>query len=310
MNEIFGIDMASTDFLSFNLEAGRSRCFNKKQDILRYLKKLPEGAILALESTGGYGKLLADLAVERGFTVYMLQPLWIKRFRESDSGLNKTDAIDAEVIAEYVRWQLTRPRKCKLHPYKPLPEFEAKLQKLARVREGLVGKAASVRLQLLGLGDSLESVQATLSGLRKRVAEVDAEIEQMLDSAQDAKVLETIPGVKAVTISTLPCLRTIPFKNKYALDSYVGLDLVANESGKRTGRRKLSKQGDKRARHALYMAALSATRSHAWKAYYEQLLFEKKLKKVQALVALSRKILHTIYGVYTTQKPFTAPQRG
>lgn len=304
MDLIYGIDIASEAFVVYNEDRGCFDCVNKMKPIAAFLKTIPEGAIIALEATGGYGKLLADTAVEKGFTVYMLQPVRIKRFRQAGPERSKNDKADALEIHEYVAAFGRR-----LHPYQPLPEFEAKLRKLTRVRDGLVSKISSIRLLLGSLGEDRKSVDKLLSGLVRKAEELMDEIEGMISKAEDAKVLTSITGVGPCTIAALlPILRTIPFKGKYSLDKFVGMDLVMNESGKFKGKRRISKQGDKRVRKALYMAAMSAATSKVWKPYYEWMIETKKLKKIPALVALARKILHTIYGVYRTQKAFVAPK--
>ena len=303
MDLIYGIDIASESFVVFNNDLGCFDCDNKKKPIAAFLKTLPEGAVLAVEATGGYAKELADMAWAKGFTVYMLQPAKVKSFRKAGPERSKSDKIDAKEIHEYIESFSKR-----LHPYRPLPAFEAKLRKLARVRDGLARKAASIRVQLRSLGNDPKGIEAVVSGLVRKIVQLTAEIEAMLASAEDAHVLHTIPSVKTCTIAALlPILRSIPFKDKYALDSYVGMDLVMNESGRFRGERRISKQGDKYARKALYMAAMSATISKVWKPYYKRLIEVKKLKKIKALVALARKILHTIYGVYRTQTRFVAP---
>jgi len=303
MDLFYGIDIASESFVVFNEERGCFDCLNNKKQIAALLKTLPEGAVLAVEATGGYAKPLADAACAKGFTVYMLQPARVKNFRKSGPHRSKTDKIDAEEIHEYVKVFEKR-----LHPYKPMPELEAEMRKLTHVRDGLVSKTASIRLQLRSLGNDRRSVEAAVSGLVRESEKIFAKLEEMLASAEDAEVLFSIPSVKTCTIAAvLPILRTIPFKDKCAFASYLGMDLVVNESGKFKGKSRLSKQGDKHARKALFMAAMSASTSKIWKPYYTQLLEVKKLKKKQALIALARKLLYTIFGVFRTQKKFVAP---
>lgn len=262
MNLFFGIDMASKSFVAHNLDKGLTDWQNQAGSIRKFLKGLPAGATIALESTGGYGKLLAEMACEAGFTVYMVQPAKIKRFREAGPDKGKSDKIDAMAISHYIETYHQR-----LHPYSPLPTFEARLRRLARTRDGIVRKLASLRKQLASLGDSPQAIKRTVAGLAQRVDELTKEIEGMLAEAPDAKLLATIPGVKTCMISAvLPILRTIPFKDKYALDSFAGMDLRVNESGKFKGKRRMSKQGDKHLRRAAFMAALAGTRSKAWGA--------------------------------------------
>ena len=57
-------------------------------------------------------------------------------------------------------------------------------------------------------------------------------------------------------------------------------------------------------RSALYMPALVAVRHEPGiKAYYEHLLANDK-KKLQAIVAVMRKLLHAAYGMFRHDKPF------
>ena len=301
MERILGIDMASGEYVTFNEEGLYETVLNTKGAIRAHLKSLPKGTVLGMESTGGYQKLLADMAFEAGFIVFVVQPAKVKRFRSSAPDLRgKTDRIDARAIHDYVKTYRDR-----LHPYEPLPKFEAELRKLSRTRDALVRKMTSIRTQLASLGDSPKRIEMTLFGLKKRVAELEVKIAEMLAQAPEAAVLRTIPGVKACVISAvLPALRTKAFKDKYSLDSYAGMDLRPWESGKLKGRRHITKEGDKYIRRAMYMAAMSGVRSKAWSAYYKSLLEDKKLRKIQALNVLARKILHTVFGVYRTQLPF------
>jgi transposase len=301
MDLFFGIDIASKSFVSFNEDQGFTTWENATQSVNLFLKRLPQGAMLAIESTGGYSKLLANRAYEAGFTVYIVQPAKVKRFREGAPDVRgKSDRIDARAIYDYVLFY-----KKRLHAYQPLPKFEAQLRRLARIRDALSRKLASLRTQLRGLGDSPKEIEATLAGLRRRVEVLTKQTQDLIASAADAKVLSTIPCVKTALIAAvLPALRTIPFKSKYSLDNYAGIDLKPNESGKFKGRNRMSKEGDRHLRRAVFMAGLSGTRAKVWKPYYDKLVNEKKLEKVEAINVLGRKILHTAFGVYRSQARF------
>ena len=300
IREIVGVDVASKELVAYREDGAWVTVPNQKREISGFLKDLPKGAIVALEATGGYGHLLAELACKKGFTVYMLQPGKVKHFCNSSPSRGKTDKLDARDIAEYVRTFETR-----LHPYTLLPKFEARLRKLCRTKEALADKLASLRLQLRSLGDKPQEIKKTLAGLEKRVVGLNADINTMLASAEDAKVLFKIPGVKANLIgAVLPALRTIKFKNKYALDSYAGIDLKPNESGKFKGKRRISHQGDPHLRRAVYMAGFAGTTSKVWKPYYQELIKQKKLAPIAAINALGRKILHTVFGVFRSQTEF------
>lgn len=295
-----GVDVASKSHVAYSEQGGFAKLANNKREISRFLASLPAGSTIAMESTGGYGLLLAEMACRAGFVVHVLPPGRVRHFCRSSPSRGKTDRIDARDIEAYARAFSGR-----LKPYQPLPGFERRLRTLVRKKEAIADKLASLRLMLRSLGDSAAEVRATLAGLEKRKRSLEQEIRGMLAQEEDARRLMAIPCVKESLVAcVLPALRTIPFEGKYALDSYAGIDLKANESGRFKGRRRISHQGDAHLRRAVYLAGLSGASSKLWRPYYRRLTEEKRLKPVQAVNALGRKILHTVYGVYTSQKPF------
>ena len=87
--------------------------------------------------------------------------------------------------------------------------------------------------------------------------------------------------------------------------AYAGLDPREYSSG--TSLRKytrISKVGNAHLRRALYMPALVASRVEPHlRGFYEHLLARGKSKR-QALVAVARKLLHAIYGMFRSQRPY------
>ena len=70
---------------------------------------------------------------------------------------------------------------------------------------------------------------------------------------------------------------------------------------------RISKAGNKYLRSALYMPALSASRTEQnVKAYYQHLIEQRHLKKIQAVCAVMRKFLHAIHGMLSNQTDFDA----
>ncbi len=53
---------------------------NSRSGIVGWLKRLPAGSVIAMEATGGYQELLARLAHERGFVVYVLNPTHVHHY--------------------------------------------------------------------------------------------------------------------------------------------------------------------------------------------------------------------------------------
>jgi transposase len=87
--------------------------------------------------------------------------------------------------------------------------------------------------------------------------------------------------------------------------AHSGLDPVHRDSGSSVHKPShISRAGNRHLRRALYMPALSAVR---WdphlKAFYE-LLQARHKSKLQALIAVARKMLHAIHGIFRSQTPY------
>jgi transposase len=85
-----------------------------------------------------------------------------------------------------------------------------------------------------------------------------------------------------------------------------GLDPRQATSGTSVNKKpRLSKAGNRYLRQALFMPALSAVRHEPHvQAYYRHLIEDRGLKKLQAICAVMRKLLHAIHGMLKTRKPF------
>ena len=78
----------------------------------------------------------------------------------------------------------------------------------------------------------------------------------------------------------------------------IGLDVRVRDSGKSSGRRKLTKKGDGEVRRLLFNAARAAARKGSWANYYQQLL-NRGFSTTAAYVAVSRKLVKVIFALLT-----------
>ena len=143
--------------------------------------------------------------------------------------------------------------------------------------------------------------------LRRRLRDLDRDIERTLGDHEVGTLLTTIDGVGPTTAARLIAeLGDISaFRNAAAVAAYVGVVPGLRQSGKRqTTRAGLAPHGNARLRAKLWMPTLTAVRKNAWlRAYYEGLRARGKLPKV-ALVAAMRKLLIAVHYVATNRKPF------
>jgi len=84
-----------------------------------------------------------------------------------------------------------------------------------------------------------------------------------------------------------------------------GLDPREHNSGSSVHKKpRISKAGNAHLRHSLYMPALVAVRHDPYLGgFYQHLLAEGKLK-MQALVAVMRKLLHALHAMFKTHQPY------
>jgi transposase len=143
--------------------------------------------------------------------------------------------------------------------------------------------------------------------LRRRLRDLERDIEHRLDDHEVGTLLTTIDGIGPQTAARLVATfgDFSGVRSGAALACYVGAIPGLRQSGKRTSpRARLTSLGNAHLRAKLWMPVLVAVRYNPWlRAYYDRLIARGKLPKV-ALVAAMRKLLHAIYSVATHRRPF------
>jgi transposase len=146
-----------------------------------------------------------------------------------------------------------------------------------------------------------------LDVLRRRLHELDRDIEGKLREHEVGRLLTTIDGIGPHTAACVIAEVGDPahFPTPSALAAYVGTIPGLHQSGKRTSNRAgLTPLGNARLRAALWMPTLTAVRFNPWlRAHYQRLRARGKLPKV-ALVACMHKLLLAIYSVAKHRRPF------
>lgn len=146
-----------------------------------------------------------------------------------------------------------------------------------------------------------------LDVLRRRLRELERDIERKLGEHEVGTLLTTIDGIGPQTAARIIARLGNPadFHGAGAIASFVGVVPATSQSGKKQGNRAgITSIGDAALRSALWMPTLTAVRKNAWlKAHYERLRARGKLPKV-ALIACMRKLLSAIYSVAKHRRPF------
>jgi transposase len=269
---------------------------NERGALRAWLKTMPTGSRIGLESTGAYHQLLADLAHAAGMTVYVLNPRDVKKYAEGVGQRGKTDRLDAEVIARYVAREHDQ-----LHAYVPHSAAQRRLEQLLKRRSKLVTLQVALAQSWRGVTGVKREVAAVAKAYARLLAQVDRLLKQLLTELPEIRArmtrVRTIPGYGALGgVAVAHALQQLPFTSADAFIAHTGLDPRPRDSGDKRGRRRLSKRGPAELRATLHMCAMAASRTPAWRPYYDRQL-AKGLSGTAALVVLARKMARTAYSI-------------
>jgi len=195
------------------------------------------------------------------------------------------------------------------------------LPQSVRELQGWVNRLEALQSMHRGESNRLEVAQTSIKPciqeiceiLDKKILEVKQKIRDHIDKHPDLQnqkgLLESIPGVGEATIAQILSFMGGPkrFENARQLAAFVGLNPRQRESGSSVrGRSRMSKTGDARLRKALYMPAISAKRYNPVINAFCARLQKSGKPKMVIIGAAMRKLLHLIYGVLKSGKPFDA----
>lgn len=267
--------------------------------------------LVVMEATGSYWITLATTLTQWGYAVSVINPSQAHDFAKALLKRAKTDAIDAQTLAQLAA--LLQPER-----WTPPPAIYTELQQRLAQRDTLIDLRQQVRNQLHALVQGpvvIAAVRARMEALlatfTAQIKEVEKEITPVLQQddawAKAATRLQSIIGVGLVTAAWL-VTTTLNFTvcaTPDAAAAYAGLVPYVRESGTSVrGHQEISRSGNKRLRRTLYLATLSATRFNPpIKAFYERLCAAGKPKKV-ARCAAARKLLHLAWAVVTKDRDF------
>jgi transposase len=274
----------------------QSEILNKETDVKSFLSSVPidslDSLCVAVEPTGSYWYLMADAALSSGCRVVSAPPRAAKKFLQSVNLRAKTDKLDAKGLALYASTM-------ELHDYQPKTKITKTLDELLSLRRNLSQNktyytqvAQSGRAGCDIASEILASIKTRLSDLDKRIAQAQSDIPQ-------AKKLRTVPGFGPIVSAALASkLTSYSFAHSDSFVAYIGLDLKISDSGKKRGRRVLSKNGDPELRRLLYLAAQSSLRvkDSPFKKIYDSHR-ERGLSSTAALCAVARKLARTAWSI-------------
>ncbi len=271
------------------------------QQLVERLRQLQPQRIV-LEATGGYElAALAELACA-GLPAVAVNPRQVRDFAKATGRLAKTDALDAQVLAQFAA--AVKPE------LRPLPDAATRelAGLLARRRQLIEMRTAEVNRLSMAVDQVRPEIREHMRWLDKRIQQLDHDLHDRLRDSPlwraKEDLLRSIPGVGPVLTVTLladvPELGSVTHRELAAL---VGVAPFNIDSGKRTGERH-TWGGRAAVRAALYMATCTAVRHNpVLRTVYQRLVAAGKRKKV-ALVACMRKLLTICNAIIASGTPW------
>jgi len=302
---VLGIDLSKDSIDAHILPDGKSWQVSTDPDSLaEWVKQLPKGITLAvMEATGRLQNIPAAVLAKANIPVAIVNPKQVRDFAKAIGQHAKTDAIDAQIIAQFGLKIQPSPR--------PVPgETQMLLAELVGRRRQLISNivAEQNRLKTANAKPIRRNIEASIRSLNRLLKKIDSDIDEQIRNSPmwsvNKKLLLSVPGVGPVNahvlLAQLPELGSLSRRQIAAL---AGLAPFANESGKWRGKRFI-RGGRARIRTALYMAALSAsTHNPTLRNFYHRLLENGKQKKL-ALTAVMRRLLTILNAIIRDQKPW------
>jgi transposase len=199
---------------------------NQRAALLAFLKTLPAGSRIGMESTGIYHELFANIAHKLGFIVFVLNPKDARNYAKGVGMRGKTDRVDAGLLARMVAHEHT-----KLHAWIPPTPEQYEIAQLIKRRAKLSSLRAALGMSLKGVDGFGTDLKALKKRFNQLIARIDQRVQILVDINPDRKQhdtnLRTIYGVgPVVSAALINTLERVPLKNADAFVAFTGLDPI------------------------------------------------------------------------------------
>lgn len=283
------------------------------RELLTRLTRRRRSVRVVVEATGTYHLDLALALIRHPrVRVSVQNPRATKAFHAAQNIRAKTDRVDARSLCEFakrmefVEWTL--PDEVHLEFRGRVRHIEQLILDETRLKNRLTALAASQTSPRYVREQSEQYLAFVKQQLSSARADLNAFEEQHEDIHQAVSQLSTVPGLGRATAQRLAAafLFLDEEMTSKQITAWAGLDPQPRQSGTSlNGQRSISKRGNARVRSALYMCAVTASRSDSPMGQHYRRVAAKRPNKV-GLVAVMRKLLIVGWAVHRTQAVWDA----
>jgi transposase len=246
--------------------------------------------LVVMEASGGYERLPFLLLWEAGIACAIANARSVRYFAEGLGILEKTDKIDAGVIAYYGEVKRLQPT--------PPPSAAQQRLKILVARLSQVTCDLTINKQRRSAAhdaETIASLDEVIALFKRQERSLEGEIASLIGDdplwARLDKAFRSLKGVASRTVARLmaevPEIGTLSNK---AIAKLVGLAPIANDSGKRIGRRPV-RGGRAGPRSILFLIARMVAKYDPHLAAFHQRLKTAGKQKMVIRIALARKLL-------------------
>jgi len=247
--------------------------------------------LVVMEASGGYERRAFVELWGHGISCALTNPRSVRRYAEAMGVLEKTDRIDASVIARFADARNLAPT--------PLPSqtqlrLKALVARLRQVTDDLTVQKQR-RSSMLDNAEMQASIDEVIALLKRQSRSLEGEIASMIDDdplwAKLAETWREVKGVAGRTVARLHAeLPEIRILSNKAIAKLAGLAPIADDSGKRQGKRS-TRGGREGVRTILFLVAATAARYNEHLRKFRDRLIKAGKEKMVIRIALARKLL-------------------
>jgi len=303
-----GIDVAKHTLEVCLLSTGRGFTLpNSPAGFRQLVDQLPPpgSCLMVIEATGGYQRPVVGALVAAGHRVAVVNPRQVRDFARGLGILAKTDRLDARVIARFGQQAHPRPVETDGENQTELRELVTRRRQLVELRTAEQNRLETITTKLVR-----KNVRHLVEQLDKQIHQLEEALGELVESQPElcakAALLETVPGVGPVTVTSLLVdLPELGRLNRQQIAALVGVAPFNRDSGKFHGRRSIW-GGRAAVRSVLYMAAFTARRSNPLiRAFAQRLEAAGKPFKV-VVTACMRKLLVILNTMVKNNSPWNS----
>ena len=309
--QFVGVDVAKDKF-DVALEINKKfhqECFSNDrkgyQAFLKWLNRFTSRPWVCMEATGHYSELIADYLSSRQIRASVVNPLQIKNFSRARLSRNKTDQLDARMIAVYCEMMLPRT-------FQPRSDSHKELKDLSNLLAMLKAQHTQLSNQLHGAQSDTarKTIRKLIKALEKEIERVENLIAEIIkgnkELNENMELITSIKGVGKLTaykiLSHVPSINN--FGNAKQFAAFIGISPRQHQSGNYQGKTTISRLGNPALRKAFYMAAMVAKRfNERLQPFVARLQKNGKAPK-SIICAVMRKLAHLVFGVLKNKRPF------